>query len=175
MKTIRNSNQGMTLIELTLVVSLMSIFSIFLVNLVMASQNTMAVQNTTVPVRAEARQILEAMMKELREADPSASGGITIGGSGNVQDITFKIPNQVSSTGVTSWTTIKFDLDSTAKQVRRTVNDVTTTVLGRNAEALQFTNPSANVYKATVQIQKTMTGGSDTITSTVSSEIKVRN
>ncbi|GEM_PF-5082427 len=170
-----NRNQGMTLIELMLVVSLISIFSIFLVNLVMASQNTMAVQNATVPVRAEARQILEAMMKELREADPSAAGGITIGGSGNSQDITFRVPNQVSSTGVVSWIKIKFLQDPTTKEVRRTVNDVTTTVLGRNAEVLQFTNPSTNVYHATLQTQKTITGGTGVVTSTLDSEVKVRN
>ena len=168
-------NRGMTLIELMLVVSLISIFSIFLVNLVMASQNAMVVQNTTVPVRAEARQILEAMMKELREADPSATGGISIGGSGNSQDITFRVPNQVSSTGVVSWTKIKFFQDPTTKEVRRTVNDVTTTVLGRNAEILQFTNPSTNVYHATLQTQKTITGGTDVVTSTLNSEVKVRN
>lgn len=175
MNTIRMNDRGLTLIELTLVVSLISIFSIFMVNLVMASQNAMIVQNTTVPVRAEARQILEAMVKELREADPSATGGISIGGSGNFQNITFRVPNQVSSGAIVSWTKIKFDIDSTTKEVTRTVNDVTTTILGRNAEVLQFTNPSINVYKATLQTQKTLTGGTNVVTSTLSSEVQVRN
>lgn len=176
MKRLREKNdRGITLIELMLVVSLISIVSIFLVKVVMTSQNSMAVQQTSVPVWAEARQTLESMTKELRAADPSATGGISIGGSGNSQDITFRIPNQVSNTGVVSWTKIKFDRDPTSKEIRRTVDDLTTTVLGRNAEVLQFTNPSANVYQATLQIQKTVSGGTNTISSNLSSEVKVRN
>lgn len=163
------------MIELILVISLISIISIFLVNVVITAQNSMTVQQTSVPVWAEARQSLESMTKELRAADPSATGGISIGGSGNSQDITFRIPNQVSSSGVTSWTKIKFFRDSTSKEIRRTVNDVTITVLGHNAEVLQFTNPSTNIYKATLQTQKTISGGSDIITSNLSSEVKVRN
>lgn len=169
------NHRGVTLVELIFVISLISIISIFLVNVVMTSQNSMAVQNTAVPVWAEARQTLDAITKELRAADPSASGGISIGGSGNTQDITFRIPNQVSTNGAISWTKVKFHRDSTSKEIRRTVNDVTMTVLGRDAEVLQFTNPSANVYKATLQIQKVVSGGTDTITSNLSSEVKVRN
>ena len=169
------NHRGVTLVELIFVISLISIISIFLINVVMTSQNSMAVQNTAIPVWAEARKTLDVMTKELRAADPSASGGISIGGSGNTQDITFRIPNQVSSSGVISWTKVKFHRDSTAKEIQRTVNDVTTTVLGRDAEALQFTNPSANVYKVTLQIQKAISGGTDTITSNLSSEVKVRN
>ncbi len=177
MKHIEKSNRGLTLVELMMVMSLISIISIFLVNVVMTAQNSMTVQQTSVPVWAEARQTLESMTKELRAADPSATGGISIGGSGNSQDITFSIPKAVSNSQnkVISWTKIKFYRDSTAKEIRRTVNDVTTTVLGHNAETLQFTNPSTNVYKATLQTQKTISGGSDIITSNLSSEVKVRN
>lgn len=175
MKRLSKNNRGLTLIELMFVVTLISIFSIFMVNLVMASQNTMAVQNAAVPVRAEARQILESMMKELRAADPSATGGISIGGSGNSQTITFRIPNQVSSTSIMSWTKVEFYLDATSKEVRKEVDDTTVTVVGRDAEVLQFTNPATNVYHATVQIQKKISGGTGTITSSLSSEAKVRN
>ncbi len=176
MKRLRKKmSRGLTLIELIIVVALTSIFSIFLVNLVMASQQTMAVQNTAVPIRAESRQIVDAITKELRAADATAPGGITIGGSGNSQTITFRLPNQVSNTGVTSWTKVKFYLDASSKEVRKEVNDATVTVVGHNVEVLQFTNPSSNVYKAIIQTQKSITGGTNTILSNLSSEVKVRN
>lgn len=173
-KARRRSNSGVTLIEAMIAVSILAIFSIFLANFVSASNKAMAVQYAAVPARTEAKQTMEAMIKELREGDPSAPGGFTIAGTAPSQTITFKIPNQVSATnGIQSWKQIQFAHDATNKQITRN-QDGTSTVLGRNAESLTFSS-SNNVVTATLQTQATISGGSDTVTTNLTSQARLRN
>ena len=167
-------NSGVTLVEMVMVTFILAIFSIFLVNFVAASNKAMAVQNAGVPARAEAKQTMEAMIKELREGDPSGPDGITISGSSPSQSITFNIPNEVSSSGgIESWREIQFSRDATAKEVLRD-EDGTTTTIGRNVESLTFSS-SNNVITASLQTQKTISGGSDTVTATLTSQARLRN
>src|SRR3989338_4953288 len=149
-----------------LVVStLIAVFSVFLVNLVMTSQNAMLIQHTAVPARMEAKQTMEAMIKELRAADPSAPGGVTIAGS----QITFSIPDTVSQSGIQSWRQVQYALDSVAQEVTRT-EGVNTTILGRNVDLLQFTKVS-NVVTVTVRATKTASGGTTNINSMLTSQV----
>ncbi len=168
----RKANSGTTLIEVIVVVSILSVFSIFLVSLVITSQNAWLVQNTSVPVRAEAKRTVEAMVKELREGDLTAPGGIVIGGANNSQ-ITFSVPNQVSQVGILSWRQIQLSHDTAAQEIVRTENGVNT-VLGRNVTSLQFLLTN-NIITAIVGTQKTMSGGTTNIQSTLTSQIKLRN
>ena len=138
----------------------------------MATQNAWSIENTAVPARAEAKRALESIAKELREGDPSALGGVTIGGSGTSQTITFSVPNQVSQTVILSWRQIQFAHDAAQKQVTRTVSG-TTTVLGRNVNSLQFSQ-SNNVVTATIGTTKTTPEGT-TLQTTLSSQIRLRN
>lgn len=173
-KARRCPNSGVTLIEATIAVSILAIFSIFLAHFVAASNKAMAVQYAAVPARTEAKQTMESMIKELREGDPSAPGGITIAGTAPSQTITFKIPNQVSTTnGIQSWKQIQFALDTANKQVTRS-QDGASTVLGRNAESLTFSLTN-NVVTATLQTQATISGGTGTVTANLTSQARLRN
>ena len=166
------ANQGLSLTEVIVVMAILSIFSIFVANLIITSQNAWLIQHTAMPARAEARQTMEAITKELREADPTAPGGVTIGGVNNSQ-ITFRIPNQVSQTGILSWRQIQIALDTVQQQVTRTENGAAT-VLGRNAETLQFTLAN-NTVITTLGTAKAITQGMTTIRSRLSTETKLRN
>lgn len=166
------SNAGMTLIEVMVVLSLLSMFSIFLVSLVTTSQNAMMIQNTAVPVRTEAKQAMEAMVKELREADPSAPGGVVIGGVNNSQ-ITFQVPNQVSQTGILSWRQIQFSHDAVGQQVIRTEN-AAATILGRNVTSLTFTL-AANVITTALGASRTTPIGATVIQFPLTSQVRLRN
>ncbi|MBI3999928.1 MAG: type II secretion system protein [Candidatus Omnitrophica bacterium] len=165
------TNSGLTLVEILVVMSILSIFAIFLVSLVITSQNAWMVQNTSVPVRAEVKRAMETMVKEFREADPSAPGGIAISGANNSQ-ITFSVPNQVSQAGILSWRQIQFSYDQIQRQVIRTENGANT-VLGRNVQSLQFAQAN-NIVSATVGTSVTTMSGM-IIQSTLTSQAKVRN
>ena len=174
MKNRKNrSNSGVTLIEMIMVTFILAIFSVFLINFVAASNQAMAVQNAGVPARAQAKQTMEAIIKELREGDPSGPDGVTISGSSPSQSITFDIPNEVSSTGIQSWREIGFSHDVAAKEVLRD-EDGTSTTIGRDVESLTFSS-SNNVITATLQTQKTISGGTDTVTATLTSQARLRN
>jgi len=166
------TNSGFTLIEVIIVTAIMSIFSIFLVDLVMTTQKAWSIENTSVSVRGEAKRTLEVIAKELREGDPSAVGGVTIGGSGTSQTITFSVPNQVSQATILSWRQIQYAHDSVQKQVTRTVSGTTTTV-GRDINSLQFSQ-SNNVVTVTVGTNK-LTAEGITLQTTISSQIRMRN
>ena len=183
------TNSGFTLIELIIVTAIMSIFSIFLVNLVMTTQKAWSIENTSVPVRGDAKRTIEVIARELREGDPSAYSGITIGGSGTSQSITFYVPRTVSQSAITSWRKILFSHDSTNKDVSRRMridnsafaytdsctqhNTDSCTTVARNVISLQFSQ-SNNVVTATVGTSKTTTEGI-ALQTTISSQIRLRN
>ncbi|MBI4395083.1 MAG: prepilin-type N-terminal cleavage/methylation domain-containing protein [Candidatus Omnitrophica bacterium] len=168
-KTIGKSNAGMSLVEIMIVMTLLSIFSIFMVNLIMTSQNATTIQNISVPIRAEAKQIMEAMMRELRAADPAE--GITIDGTGNSR-ITFSVPTVVSSQGVTDHDQIQFSYDQVQRQITRT-DGTNTDILGRNVQSLVFSQAN-DVITATVGTRATTAAGT-AIEATLTSQVKVRN
>ena len=163
------------MIEMVVVTSLIAIISVFLVNLVVTSQNALLIENTAAPVRAQAKQAMETMEKELREADPSSPtpGGVTIGGSGTSQSITFYIPDDVSKTQIDSWKQITYAHDADEKQIARTESG-TSTIIGRDISGLQFST-SNNVVTITVTASKTISGGTGTIQFPLISQVRLRN
>lgn len=165
-------NSGFTLIEVLIVTAIMSIFSIFLVDLVTTTQKAWSIENTSVPVRGEAKRTLEVIAKELREADPSAPSSVTIGGSGTSQSITFSVPNQVSQSTILSWRQIQFAHDLIQKQVTRTVGGITT-IVSRDINSLQFSQ-SNNVVTVTVGTNK-LTAEGIMLQTTIGSQIRMRN
>ena len=183
------TNSGFTLFEVLTVTAIMSIFSIFLVDLVMATQKAWSIENTSVPVRGEAKRSLEVIAKELREGDPSVFSGITIGGSGSSQNITFYVPNQVSASAISSWRKVLFSHDSTNKEVSRRMrtdnsafaytdscaahNTDSCTTVARNVNSFQFSQ-SNNQVTVTIGTNKTTAEGI-VLQTTISSQIRLRN
>ena len=164
-------NKGMTLIEMMVVMGIVSVFSIFVVNLVITSQNAFLIQNSAVPMRSEAKKTMETIVKELREADPSAAGGIMI--DNNSSRITFSVPNQVSQLGIQSWRQIQFSLNTNTQEAIRTESGVNT-VIGRTVEQLTFANDGNNAITITVQTTRTTSSGT-VMRSQLSSQTRLRN
>ena len=173
-KSKRNRVCGLTLIEMIIVTAIIAIFSVFLAQFVAVSNKAMAVQQAAVPARAEAKQTMETMIKDLREGDPSGPDGVTISGTAPTQSIIFNIPDEVSSSGgIQSWREIEFSLDPDTNEVSR-AEDGTATVVGRNVQSLTFSS-SNNVITANLQTETTIAGGSDTVTATLTSQARLRN
>lgn len=168
----RKQQTGLSLLELMVVSSILSVFSIFMVNLLMVTQNALSIQNTGTPVRTEAKLAMEYMAKELREADPGAPLGIN-GGNGQ---ITFYKPYLVTQAGVQSWCRVQFQ--QVGQEVRRTQDgapgcpQVQNELIGRNVALLQF---AVNADVVTATVQTSMQGKMGTIQSTLTSQIKLRN
>ena len=168
----RKANAGLSLIEVMVVSGLLTFFSIFLVSLIVVSQNAWIIQNNAVPVRAEAKRTMESMIKELREGDPSAAGGVVIAGTNDSQ-ITFEVPDEVSQTGISSWRQIQFSYDQGDQEVVRTESGTDTTI-GRNVQSLQFVLADSDTITITLGTQRTTAGGT-VLQATLTSQVKLRN
>ena len=169
----RLHNAGLTLMETLISSALLAIFSIFIVNIVVVTQKAWTIEHTAVPVRAEAKKTIEVISKELREGDPSAPGGVAIGGSGNSQTITFSVPNQVSDSSISSWRQVQFTHDVGQNYVNRTSSDTGTTTIGRNINLLQFSQAN-NIVTTTIRATKATPEGTN-LQTTLSSQVRLRN
>jgi prepilin-type N-terminal cleavage/methylation domain-containing protein len=172
----KKGQAGLTLLEMMVVSSLISIFSIFMVNVLMITQNALALQKRGTPVRTEAKQAMEYMAKELREADLTAPGGIDV--IPNTQ-ITFKKPKQVTTWGISSWRCVQFDKVGTDiyryESEDESCVDSNPDLIGRNVSSLQFNQITNNIIGVTVGTSLTDTNIAAPMQSTLTSQIKLRN
>lgn len=162
-------NDGFSLIELMLVTVLMSIFSLFIVNLTILSRHAYEIQLSSTHVRDEAKRGIESMLKELRQT--SLINGVTIT---NGDTIDFTIPNQVSPAGIQSWRAIRYAFDAPNQQIVRTEGGANLSVLARQIQALQFARAN-NVVTATVTTADTTSTDGFATSARLISQITMRN
>jgi len=166
------------------VMALLSLFSVFLVSLIKLSNNTWSIGSVTTSVQNNSKRIVESMIQELREADPSAppptgfTEPITI--SADFRTITFVAPNDVDEDGPVDWNTIQYTLNVGTQQISRSFTPPlsvtpTTTILARNVEALQFAK-SVTDNEITISLTTLgLTKAGQTIRSPLTSKVTVRN
>ena len=179
---IKKTQSGFTLVELMFVTLILAIFSIFLISFSMTSQTALEVGRTAVSTRADAKQAMEAMIKELREASLKNGKTIQLNPDGT-PGICFKIPLTVSQSAPTSWKQIKFTYNSAAKRIDRIeINSDNCSVacstgncatFARNVQSLQFTKTN-DVVDVTISANETTAGGRSLV-STLTSQVTVRN
>ena len=163
---------GFSLVELMLVMALMSIFSMFIVNLVMLSRHAYEIQLSSTRVRDEAKRGIEAMLKELRQTSLSNPNGVTIAG-GNAQ-INFAVPNQVTQAGIQSWRPVEFSYDAANQQIVRTEGGANPSVLAKQIQSLQFARVN-EVVTATVTTQANTSTDGYVTSARLISQITMRN
>lgn len=168
------SNSGLTLLEMMIGSALLALFSIFLVNFVMTTQKAWMIEHTAVPIRNDAKRALEVMVKEFREGDPSAYGGISISGSAPSQTIAFSVPREVNQSSILSYRAVTFAHNATQKYITRTTDGVTD-IVARNIDSLLFSYSSSNqIVTATVGTSKATPEGT-TLQTTLSAQARFRN
>jgi type II secretory pathway pseudopilin PulG len=174
---------GLTMVEMIVVMTILAIFSIFIVSFVVTSRQAWEVQNSSMAVRFEAKEGMETMVKELRETSLGSPIGITIPASPNNNTICFAIPNQISASKISSWKRVVYAYDSTNKQIIRKENGTDCSIscpsasscktLARNVESLQFSR-STDLVTVTVATSGTSQSGIGN-SSTLNSQIVLRN
>ena len=73
--------------EVVIVSGILSIFSIFIVGLLMVTRDAMAIQNIGTPVRTEAKKTMDFIARELRESDVSSDDLVTLLGGADLDDL----------------------------------------------------------------------------------------
>jgi len=189
-ETYRNRNQaGMSLLEMIVVSAILSTFSLFIGSLIMVTQDAVAIQSTGTPVRTEAKQTMEYIAKELREADLSAATRLLLPPNGIDIDpnnqITFYKPDQIDDAGIQSRRCVQFYLNTggiTTEEQQRVYRIEssnqncagTPELIGRNVSSLQFAFNNG-VVTTNITTTKTSQETAATMQSTLTSQFKLRN
>jgi prepilin-type N-terminal cleavage/methylation domain-containing protein len=183
MTSLKKAKKGFTIFELMVVMSLVALISVFLVALLNLSNDAWRMGTTSSTVQQETKRALEQMIREIREADPQAINGITVGPD---TQITFRVPQSLGRYGPYLHNEIKYSWNAATKQIERTFNVATTTVIARHAgttqsggNPIQFTTTTVNgvvdTITVTLELTDITTDNSRTVASRLSSQVAVRN
>ncbi len=165
----RKEIRGVTSVEIMATVALFALVSAVVIAIFIVTQTIWAESLSNVMVQNDAKLPMQAIVKELKEADPSSPVGITI--SPDQRTITFAIPASTSATAITSWTQISFSFNSSTREVTRTAG--TSSIVGRRISALSFSQ-LGNVVTAVLTAAGTAANGR-TLSTTITSQIAMRN
>ncbi|MEK6732521.1 MAG: prepilin-type N-terminal cleavage/methylation domain-containing protein [Candidatus Omnitrophota bacterium] len=172
------NNKGFTLIEIMVVVFLFSIIFAAIFSVLGTGRNSMSVGESQIGVQQACRNGLDAMMKELRQADVSTIIGVPANGV-NYNSITFQIPTTVGAAGITWSSNIQYALGGlNGTQLIRTQSG-SQKVLANNIAAVSFNRLAASqtVLNISITAQKNTFPGFTARQSnvTLTSQVKLRN
>ena len=165
-----DSTKGMvSAAEFMVSAAIMSLISAVVLGIFLVTQFVWNDSIINVKLQESAKEPMQMMIRELKEADPASPTGITIG-AGNTS-ITFAVPATSSSSAITSWTSISYSFNSGTGQITRTSNAQTSTI-GRNLTTVSFTQ-SGNTIRVTLTATGT-TANNKTLTTTLTSQAAMR-
>lgn len=169
---------GLTLIEIMLVVFLFSIILAAIFSVLATGRMSWNAGESQIGVQQAARNGLDSMIKELRQAGISTITDVPSNGI-NYSSITFQIPTAISATGITWSSSIQYSLGGlNGNQLLRTQAG-SQKVLANNISALSFNRSAANpnVVNVSITAQKNTFPGFTARQSTItlSSQVKLRN
>ena len=130
----RQFSRGITSSEILVSVAIISLIAVVILSILITLQ--VAWSNGAIDVRLqhEAKQPMQAIIKELKEADPNSPIGITI--SPDQRTITFAVPQTVGTDAITAWTQVSFSFDASTGNITRTSSKTST--VGRQISNLIF-------------------------------------
>ena len=168
-KKIRQAQKGFSIIEVLMSTAIFSLISLVVLSVLIVTQVVWNDSIINVKMQDEAKKPIQAMIKELKEADPSSPIGITI--SADQRTITFAVPQTISATAITAWTQISYSFDAATGQVTRTSNSQSS-VIGRQISALTFSRSGSMITVNLTATGTTVQGR--TLSTTLTSEAKMR-
>jgi hypothetical protein len=177
-------NSGMSLVESTIVIGTLAIFSIFLVSLTAVSRNAWEMGNASIMARSDAKLGMEAIAKELRAADPDSAIGVTLNPNPALGNgICFAVPSAVAQGQINVWTRVIFQFDAANNQILRMQGaancaDVCSpanncSAIARNVQSLTFAQ-AGNAINTTVTTARPTPSGR-ILLSTLTSSFVMRN
>ena len=170
--------RGFTLIELLEAVFLFSIISAAIFSVLTTGRNSFDSEESQIGVQQAARNGLDSMIKELRQAGVSTITGVPADGA-NYNSITFQIPAAIDAAGITWSSNIQYALGGlNGAQLIKTQSG-NQRVLANNISALAFNRSAANpnVVNLSITAQKNTFPGFTARQSaiTLNSQVRVRN
>ena len=174
----RLNGKGLTLIEITIVVFLFSIIMAAMFSVLATGRSSWDAGESQIGVQQAARNGLDSMIKELRQAATSTIIGVPLDGAA-YNSITFQIPASISEAGINWSSNIQYSLGGlNGKQLVRTQAG-SQTVLANNISALSFSRGAANpdVINISIAAQKSTIPGFSArqSTTTLNSQVRLRN
>ena len=153
-----NNMKGFTLLEILIATSIFLMLTAVALSLMLTSNEAWFTGSTSIGLRQEIIKTLLTMEKELKETRASQTN-LSIGSTSS--SLSFKIPkitngSILDSSGNIIWSNgIAYSLNANKQIIRN--DSVTTTVLGNNVTALNFTRPTAmgNILQINITAQKT--------------------
>lgn len=171
--------EGLTLIELVIVIFLFSIILAAIFGALATARTSWKAGGSQLSVQQEGRRGLNAITRELRQARLSTITGVPTDGT-DYSSITFQIPETISESGTVTWSSnIQYSVGGlNSAQLIRT-QDGNQRVLANNISSLGFSRnvltPDTAHISITVQ-KNTFPGFSASQSNiTLNSEVKVRN
>jgi type II secretory pathway pseudopilin PulG len=173
---ISKRDEGLTLIEIIVVVFLFSIILASIFTVLATARNSCKSGASQLSVQQEARRGLNVMTKELRQARTSTISGVPPDGT-DYSSITFQIPETISEDETTWSSTIQYSVRGLNNTQLLRVQDGNERVLANNVSALGFRRSTPETLDITITAQKNTFPGLGTIQSnlTLGCEVKIRN
>lgn len=170
--------KGLTLIELLLVVLLFSITMAAIFSVLATGRNSWNAGESQINVQQAARNGLDSMVKELRQAGVSTISGVPANAT-NYSSITFQIPTAIGLAGITWSTSIQYSLGGLNNSQLLRTQSGSQRVLANNISALSFNRSASNpnVINISITAQKNTFPGFTARQSTITlgSQVRVRN
>ena len=163
-KLFRNSLTGFTLIEILVVAVILSLFGVGILTVLNSSDTTWNAEMGLVQLQQQARQAMDRMIRELRQAKASSVNLVSS------QDINFLIPG--SGTNY-----IRYFLNDGQILREYPEGSGVSSVLGNNISSLDFSSLVSGVVKVQLQVQRSIRGRVTTFpgTGNLVEKVKLRN
>lgn len=170
--------RGFTLIEVLVAVFLFSIISAAIFSVLSTGRKSFDSEESQIGVQQAARNGLDSMIKELRQAGVSTITGVPADGA-NYTSITFQIPVSIAAAGITWSSNVQYMIGGLNGRQLLRIQSGNQKVLANNISALAFTRSAANpnVVNLSITAQKNTFPGFTARQSiiTITSSVKFRN
>ncbi|MFC1667144.1 type II secretion system protein J [Candidatus Omnitrophota bacterium] len=170
--------EGLTLVEITIVVFLFSIILAAIFSALAMARTIWKTGGSQLSIQQEARRGLRIMSMELRQARLSTIAGVPVNGT-NYNSITFQIPVSISETGTTWSSNIQYSVGGLNNTQLLRLQDATQTVLANDISVLNLSRnvSTPEVINISITSQKNTFPGYTATQSTITlnSEARVRN
>ncbi len=160
--------KGFSGLELIASTAILSLISLVVLSVFMVTQVIWTDSITNVKLQNAAKKPMQAMIKELKEADPASPIGITI--SPDQKTITFAVPQTTSASAITAWTQVSFAFDAATGNITRTA--AASSIIGQQITGTTFSK-SGNLITVALTATDTTANGKS-LSTTITSQAAMR-
>ena len=168
---LRKKREGLTTVEMIASISIFLLVTVIVVQTFIATQTIWQDAIVNVWVQDSAKNAMQVVAKELKEAGSLLPAEISI--SSDQRSIGFDIPNATDATRIISWDRIDYAFDPSSGELTRSLNSGSPSIIGRNLGAVQFERLGDAIQVSITALATTAQGKS--LKTALVSEVAVRN